>query len=193
LDKASIKAIYAAQIPFPKAGRYVLLTVSKTPNGLTGAAAAIKVMPSSPIPDVGQRPPRIHTDTVASAQGNLSAIDTRSPHDDMHKVDFASIIGKRPVALLIATPQLCQSRVCGPVTDIAVALEQRYGNQMTFIHEEVYVGNDLKKGLRPQLRALHLQTEPWLFTFDRQGRVAARLEGSFGVNAFTRAVRAALP
>jgi hypothetical protein len=63
---------------------------------------------------------------------------------------------------------------------------------MTFIHQEVYVDNDLKKGLRPPLRAFHLQSEPWLFTFNRQGRVAARLEGSFGVNAFTRAVQAAL-
>jgi hypothetical protein len=38
----------------------------------------------------------------------------------------------------------------------------------------------------------HLRTEPWLFTFDRRGRAAARLEGAFGVNAFRRAVQAAL-
>jgi len=31
-----------------------------------------------------------------------------------------------------------------------------------------------------------------LFTFDRSGRVAARLEGSFGTRAFERAVTAAL-
>jgi hypothetical protein len=128
LDAASIKAIYAAQIPFPRPGRYALLSVSKTPSGLTGAATTVKVRRSSPIPNVGERPPAIHTDTVASARGNLNAIDTRNPHDDMHKDDFASVIGKRPVALLISTPQLCQSRVCGPVTDIAVALEEKYGS-----------------------------------------------------------------
>ena len=54
------------------------------------------------------------------------------------------------------------------------------------------VDNELQKGLRPQLRAFHLETEPWLFTIDQQGQVAARLEGSFGVNAFRRAVEAAL-
>jgi outer membrane translocation and assembly module TamA len=35
-------------------------------------------------------------------------------------------------------------------------------------------------------------TEPWLFTFSADGRVAARLEGSFGNNAFREAVEAAL-
>ena len=51
--------------------------------------------------------------------------------------------------------------------------------------------NDLKKGYRPQLSAFPLQNEPCVFTFDRQGRIAARLAGSFGVNAFTRALDAA--
>jgi hypothetical protein len=114
----------------------------------------------------------------------------RRRHDD--KVDFASVIGKKPVALVFATPQLCQSRVCGPVVDVAIQLEAQYRDRVTFIHEEVYVGNDLKKGYRPELRVFHLQTEPWLFTFNRQGRIAARLEGSFGVNAFKRALDAAL-
>jgi hypothetical protein len=56
----------------------------------------------------------------------------------------------------------------------------------------VYVNNQPKSGLRPQLKAFHLQTEPWLFTINRQGKIAARLEGSFGVNAFTQAIQAAL-
>jgi hypothetical protein len=40
--------------------------------------------------------------------------------------------------------------------------------------------------------AFGLTTEPWLFTFTRDGRVAARLEGSFGNNSFREAVEAAL-
>jgi hypothetical protein len=50
----------------------------------------------------------------------------------------------------------------------------------------------VSKGLRPQLQAFHLQTEPWLFTINKDGRIAARLEGSFGVNEFRRAIQAAL-
>jgi hypothetical protein len=191
-DTAGIKAIYAAQVPFPKAGEYAVLAVTKVGERLSGAATNVTVRASSPIPDVGDEPPRVDTDTLASAGGDIASIDTRLPPDDMHRENFRDVLGKRPIALLFATPQLCQSRVCGPVTDIELQLESEYGDRMTFIHQEVYVDNDLKKGLRPPLQAFHLETEPWLFTVDEQGRVAARLEGSFGVNAFRQAVEAAL-
>jgi len=82
--------------------------------------------------------------------------------------------------------------VCGPVVDIALQMKQQYGGRMAFIHEEVYRDNQVSKGLRPQLQAFHLQTEPWLFTINKDGRIAARLEGSFGVNEFRRAIQAAL-
>lgn len=110
----------------------------------------------------------------------------------MHKVSFKDVLGKKPVALLMATPALCESRVCGPVTDVAVEVESEYRDRMTFIHQEVFVDNDLTKGLRPPLRAFKLKSEPWLFTFDQDGRVAGRLEGAFGGRDFRRAVEAAL-
>jgi len=82
--------------------------------------------------------------------------------------------------------------VCGPVVDIAEQLRRSYGDRMAFIHQEVYNDNVVEKGLRPPLQTFHLRTEPWLFTIDRDGRVAARLEGSFGTEAFEEAVKAAL-
>lgn len=79
-----------------------------------------------------------------------------------------------------------------PVTDIAAQLQEEYGERATFIHQEVYEDNNVQKGLREPLRRFGLATEPWLFTFSADGRVAARLEGSFGNNAFRRAVEAAV-
>ena len=188
---SDIEAIYAAQVPFQRAGKYSVLVVTKAPAGLVGAPTEVQVA-ASEIPEVGDAPPRIHTDTVASAGGNIEAIDTRRPPSGLHDVDFATVLGKKPIALLFSTPALCQSRVCGPVTDIALQLSKEYGDRVTFIHQEVFRENDLAKGLRPQLTAFGLETEPWLFTIGADGRVAARLEGAFGVNAFERAVRAAL-
>ena len=101
-------------------------------------------------------------------------------------------MGKKPVALLFATPQLCQSRVCGPVTDIALQLKAEYGDRMTFIHQEVYVDNDPNKGLRPPLQRFNLRSEPWLFVVGADGRITARLEGSFGLKAFEDAIKTAL-
>jgi hypothetical protein len=96
------------------------------------------------------------------------------------------------VALLFSTPQLCQSRVCGPVTDVAEQLKAKYGDKIEFIHQEVYVNNDVNAGLRPPLQAFHLRTEPWLFVINAQGKITARLEGSFGITAFENALKTAL-
>jgi hypothetical protein len=187
-----IQAIYEAQLPLPPAGSYAVLALTRTARGWIGAAGEIAVAVSSPIPDVGRRPPAIDTDTPASTHGNVALLTTRIPPDDMHAVSFKDALGKRPVALLFSTPQLCTSRVCGPVTDIVAELEHQFGHRIAFIHEEVYADNQPTKGFRPQFKAFHLQSEPWLFTVDRRGRIVARLEGSFGVNAAAGALQAAL-
>ena len=187
----TIAAIYAAKLDL-RPGRYAVLVVTKTSQGLVGGSAYIRVKRSSPIPAVGDRPPSVETETIASAGGNVEAIDTRVPPDDMHEENFADVLGKKPVVLLFATPALCQTRVCGPVTDIAAQLQKEYGDRATFIHQEVYEDNKVQNGLREPLRQFNLRTEPWLFTFNAQGEVAARLEGSFGTEAFRQAVEAAL-
>jgi hypothetical protein len=188
MGPGGIQAIYAAQVPFPSPGTYAVVTMTKTPKGYVaaGGAGQIAVASASPIPNVGQRPPAIATDTAGP---NLT---TRIPPEQMHSVSFKAVLGKRPIALLVSTPQLCRSRVCGPVTDIGVALQHEFGSKIDFIHQEVYVDNQLNRGFRPQFKALHLESEPWLFTINRRGVIAARLEGSFGVNEFRQALLAAL-
>ncbi|MEY2532751.1 MAG: hypothetical protein QOF29_661 [bacterium] len=193
VESSPIAQIYAAKVPFPRAGTYSVLVVTRRGADLLGAPAELQVARRSDIPDVGDRPPKVATDTVASAAGNMALVDTRRPFArDLHEVSFKDAVGRKPVALLFATPQLCQSQVCGPVVDIALQVKEKYGDRVTFIHQEVYRDNEVDKGLRPSLRAFDLRTEPWLFTVGRDGRIAARLEGSFGVKEFEQAVQAAL-
>jgi hypothetical protein len=192
LEGDAIAAIYSSEIELPAPGRYAILALTRAGGELFGATSQIAARPTDSIPAVGERPPPVETDTLEDSGGDISSIDTREPPSDMHEVSFDEVVGEQPVALLFATPALCQSRVCGPVTDIAVQLKEEYGDQAEFIHQEVWVDNDLGKGLRPPLRAFNLRTEPWLFTVDADGRVAARLEGSFGVNEFEQALHAAL-
>jgi hypothetical protein len=188
-------AVYGAQVRFPKAGRWSVLTVTQAGGGMLAAPSQVKVVPGDedPIPDVGEEAPRVQTDTLASAKGDEESIDTRIPTaPDLHEESFADVVGTKPVALLFATPQLCQSRVCGPVTDIALQLNAKYGDEMTFIHQEVYADNDPNKGLREPLKQFKLRSEPWLFVVGPDGKVTARLEGSFGLKAFEDAVKTAL-
>jgi hypothetical protein len=188
-------AVYAAQVPFKKPGRYSILAVTKDGAKTVAAPGQVNVVSKAVdrIPDVGERmPANLQTDTVASAKGDIASIDTRQPPDDMHSKSFADVVGKKPVALVIATPQLCQSRVCGPVVDVAEQMKSKYGKQVEFIHQEVYEKNDPKKGLREPLKRLNLATEPWLFVVNKQGRITARLEGSFGLAAFEKALKTGL-
>jgi hypothetical protein len=187
-----IKAIYAAQLPVARPGTYTVLALTRTAKGLIGSPGEIAVAASSPIPAVGQRPPAVATDTATTVGKNVALLTTRLPPEQMHSVSLPQVLGKRPVALLFSTPQFCVSRVCGPVTDVAVALQHQFGNRIAFIHQEVYAGNQPSKGLRPQLQAFHLRTEPWLFVINRRGVIVARLEGAFGTTELTRALMAAL-
>lgn len=193
-EKDVFAAIYDARVDFDEPGTYQVLAASQINGRLVGSGNEIEVKRPGDvaIPDVGEPAPRVPTDTKASAGGDIKAIETRVPPDSQHDVDLTDVIGKRPVALLFATPGLCESRVCGPVVDIAEQLKRRYGDRVAFIHQEVFVDNRIEKGLRPPLRAFKLQTEPWLFTLDRTGKIAARLEGSFGFRSFEEALKAAL-
>ena len=186
-------AVYAAQVPFAKPGKYAVMAVTIVGGKPVAAPSQVEVISKADdrIPEVGEPAPKVTTDTVASAGGNVEAIDTRRPTSDMH-ANFADQVGKKPVALLFATPQLCQSRVCGPVVDVGLQLRARYGDQVEFIHQEVYTDNDPNKGLREPLQEFKLPTEPWLFVVGKDGRITARLEGSFGLNAFEQALKTAL-
>jgi hypothetical protein len=186
-------AVYAAQVPFSKPGQYAVMAVTLVEGKPVAAAGQLKVITKAEdkIPEVGEPAPKVTTDTLASAGGDAEAIDTRRPTSDMH-ANFADELGKKPVALLFATPQLCQSRVCGPVVDVGLQMRSRYGDQVDFIHQEVYTDNDPNKGLRKPLQEFNLQTEPWLFVVGKDGKITARLEGSFGVHAFEQALKTAL-
>jgi hypothetical protein len=187
-----IQAIYWTQLPVARSGIYYTLALTRAGNKLIGSTGEIAAAISTPIPGVGQRPPAISTETLSSVHGGIGLLTTRVPPEEMHSVSFGQVLGKRPIALLFSTPELCTSRVCGPVTDVMVQLQHAFGNRITFIHQEIYVDNQPTKGLRPQLKAFHIETEPWLFTINRQGVIAARLEGAFGLAEARQALEAAL-
>ena len=188
-DPAAAQVAYVSDIRFDKPGPWEFLALIKQGNSFQ-----YSLLPSPepigdfPMPRVGQRPPAVHTLTAGEVS-DISQIDTRVPPDDMHSDDFADVLGKKPVVLLFATPALCQSRVCGPVTDIAEQVKSEFGDKVAFIHQEIYNNNQINDGVRPQLVAFHLSTEPWAYVIDRSGHVSTILQGPFSVQELEAAVR----
>ncbi|MGH2978005.1 MAG: hypothetical protein ACRDLQ_00020 [Solirubrobacterales bacterium] len=193
-DPDSARSVYLAAVDFPRTGTYVVSAVTELNGRLVAASPAqVRVGHARNVPGVGDRAVRVHTPTVESVGGDIEQIETRVPPDSMHEVDLAAALDRgRPVALLFSTPALCQSRVCGPVTDVAEQVKSEFEDEVDFIHMEFFEDNDPSKGLRSQVRAWGLETEPWVFTIDGDGIVAARIEGAFSADELRGAVRRAL-
>jgi hypothetical protein len=191
-DPDAARSVYVADAPFRRNGKFAVLAVAKLDGRLVASDPyAVKVgSKGATPPGPGERAPIIHTLTPPDVAGNLKSIDTRiPPAPALLKDDFADVVGKKPVVLTFATPQLCQSRVCGPVVDVVAQVQSKVGDGVSFIHQEIYKDNDVSKGLREQLVPYHLQTEPWTFVIDRHGVVSTRFEGAFGADELQRAVQ----
>jgi hypothetical protein len=188
-DPSAAQVAYVSDIPLDKTGPWAFGALIKT-----GGSFQYSLLPTPhpvgdyPAPRAGQKAPSVHTLTVGQVS-NISQIDTRVPPDDMHSDDLANVLGKKPVVVLFATPALCQSRVCGPVTDEAEQVKQEFGDSVAFIHQEVYNNNQINDGPRPQMTAYGLSTEPWCFIIDRSGKVSTVLQGPFSVQELEAAVQ----
>jgi hypothetical protein len=189
-DPDAATAVYSTQVDFPSDGEWRIAAIVKYDGKTTGTPLPSAVVGEfAGIPRPGDKAPLIHTPTAAEAGGDLSKVTTRVPPDTQNRVDYADAYEKEPIVLLFATPQFCESRVCGPVVDVAEQVKEQFGDEAAFIHMEIWKDNDPgTEETRPQVKAFHLPTEPWLFTIDRQGRVQSSIEGAFGVEKLTAAV-----
>lgn len=187
-----VSVVYVTELRFDRPGEWRLVAVVRQDDRVVASLMpSIEVGRYPAIPDVGEKPPRIHTPTAEDV-GDLSEIETRVPPDTMHTEDLYDVLERdRAAVLVFATPALCMSRVCGPVVDIAEQAHQEASDDVGFIHVEVYRDNDPAQGFRTELEAFGLQTEPWLFVIDRSGRVSARIEGAFSADELTAAIEVA--
>ncbi|HEU5106736.1 MAG TPA: hypothetical protein VFU11_12970 [Solirubrobacterales bacterium] len=182
------------KVDFDRNGPWMAIAMLKGEDGLEVSRVPSPVVGEFPaIPEDGEKAPVIHTPTVAEVGGDIAKIDTRVPPDQMHEVDFAEVVGKKPVVLVFATPALCQTRVCGPVVDVAQQVADSYKGKADFIHMEIWNDNEIDKGPRPQVEAFNLESEPWAFLIDRSGIVRDRIEGAFGVSELEEAMRKIAP
>jgi hypothetical protein len=193
-DLDEIDSFWVADVRFPKRGPYVVMALAQIDGEIVSSSQfeLTAGTPGAP-PDVGDRAIRVHTETPEDVGGNLEKIDTRVPPiPELHRTDLADVLGRKPVVLGFATPQLCQTRVCGPVVDVLAEVKADTPG-VAFIAQEIYNDNDIDKGFRKQVATWRLRTEPWTFVIDRSGRVAARFEGAVSVRELRAAVMKVAP
>ncbi len=188
-DPDAPEIFYVSELELDRKGEWQILAVVKQDGELrTTRVPSLVAGKFDAVPSNGDEAIVVNTPTADDVGGDLAKIDTRTPPDTMHAEDFADVVGRKPAVLLFATPALCQSRVCGPVVDIAEQVKEETDADVSFIHMEIYVDNQFDKGLRPQVQAYNLPTEPWVFVFDDQGSVSTAMEGAFSVEELRDAV-----
>lgn len=169
------RGIYTVEAAFPRPGAWQA-TVKVAGQRITHAFQ-VQDQPQAPAP--GSPAPRVPSPTVADPMG-VDPICTRNPPCPLHQQSLSDVIGGgKPVAVMFATPALCESRYCGPVLDDLLTLVERFQDRITLVHVEIYTS--LQGGTTvPAVDAWGLPGEPWLFGVDATGNVVARLDGAFG-------------
>jgi hypothetical protein len=169
------RGVYVAEVTLDQPGVWNALAVTRGKQ----VPFAIQVNPQPAAPVVGAAAPRAASPTKADTLG-VKPICTRRPQCPLHDVSLADVIGTgRPVAVMFATPALCQSQYCGPVLDELLDLRAPFADTITFVHVEIYTSN--RGATRaPTVEAWNLPSEPWLYTVDGAGTIVGRLDGAFG-------------
>ena len=170
------RPLYVAHYTFAQPGIYT----ATAKVGRRTAEAAVQVIDpaASKVPVPGQPLPAVATPTTADPRG-VDPICTRTPACPWHDVSLdAALTERRPIALLVATPALCQSAVCGPVLDILLEAKAEFESSIRFLHAEVFTDNT-GKTTTAVVQALQLENEPFLFLAGADGVVRDRFDGPY--------------
>jgi hypothetical protein len=188
-----VARIYVARFRLAEPGTYTILA---QPEGAAiQGIANLQVAKRPQAPAVGDRAIASRTPTLASTHGDLATLTTAKPPDrSLLRYSVAdSLAAHAPFVLVFATPEFCTSRTCGPVVDVARAVQKGFaGRGVRFIHVEIYTDNNPAQGTNRWVREWRLPTEPFVFLVGRDGRIKARFVGSVSVAELTAAVRATL-
>ena len=182
-------SIFVTHFALKKPGKYWVLA-EPVGGRKVQAIGNVVVRAKTAAPDVGDLVPASKTPTLANAL--LSQLTTsKKPDRELYRRSIAANVrAKKPFVVVFATPKYCTSRTCGPVVDVVSEVRKRHASSgLSFVHVEIYEGNDPAKGENRWVREWKLPSEPWVFLVGADGRVRERFEGTLSVRELDAAVR----
>lgn len=197
-----VKGFWAADVDFPEAGDWKL-EILLTRNGEeTETSYTFSVWEESEIPNVGDPAPPTQNLTLADVPDIKQISTDEEPEPALYQMTVAEALeAGRPLLVVFATPAFCQTAFCGPIVDNVKEVRQEFADQVNFIHIEPFVldnegrlvegpgGGPIRADPTSEWR---LQTEPWTFIVDAQGRIAARFEGTASPDELRQAIQQTL-
>lgn len=142
---------------------------------------------------VGDQMRPVDTPTIDNDQGINPICTQFGGICPLHRLTLTEALARPgPTALLVSTPQFCQTDVCGPALDVLVDQTTRLGSQWSVVHAEVYV-NPLSAdfALTPVVTTYGLSFEPSLMVANHSGIVTGVVHFTMDNSEVTRALRSA--
>lgn len=178
----------AGNLMLPDAGFWQVTVRAKVDGKESSKTAKFAVVPEPLVPFPGEPAPRTKNHVAGTPGVPAKAIDSRAeegqpiPAPTLHDTVIADAIAAgRPVMVVVSTPVYCVSKFCGPITDSVEQLSLKYGDQMDFVHLEVWRNFEAKP---QQINAAATEwifkkgtqdaTEPWVFLVGRDGIITDR-------------------
>ncbi len=177
--------VYVTQVSFDYAGPWGVEVQVTTDGGQTEVGTAgFMVKEDSASPGIGEPAPRSRNKTARDVPALEQLTSAAEPDPELYQMTIAEAIDSgKPTLVSFATPAFCQTQTCGPQVEVVSRLKEKYRGRVNFIHVEVFdnpeeMRGDISRGrVSPVLQEWGLQTEPFTFVLDSQGRVSGRFEG----------------
>lgn len=180
--------VYGAEgVTFDKPGRWGVAISARLEDGsVLQAKSTLEVLPEPTVPGPGDPAP-LSENHLPGADGiPPKAVDSRAepdgsvPDPELHSMTVAAAVGSgRPTMVVVSTPVFCESRFCGPITDTVQKLAQVAGEQMNFVHLEVWRHFEAKIVNKAAAEWIYPggkgePREPWVFLVGRDGKIVKR-------------------
>jgi len=194
--------VYAAEaVRFDVPGFWGVRVKATIGGKAISANAPFEVVAESQLPFPGAPAPRTEHPIVGAAGVDPIELDSRAkdgqpvPDTNLHSTTVAAALAAgKPTVVVVSTPVYCVSRFCGPITDTAARLADRFGDKVAFVHLEVWkdfekklVNPAAKEWISPRNGVGDTQ-EPWIFLVGSDGIVKQRIDNVVGDAAFEAAV-----
>ena len=185
------RGTYIIHPTFDAAGQWGLeVEMTRPGKQPTTQRISIDVTAKGNAPMIGASAPRSQTPTVKDVKDLKTITSATKPDPRLYQLSVAQALADgKPSLILFATPGFCQTAICGPGVDVLSRLEDTFGKDVNAVHVEVYQYPFEQGKFVSAMREWNLQTEPWLFLVDRQGKVVSRYEGGITYQELEPAVK----
>jgi hypothetical protein len=138
----------------------------------------VELRPESMSPAIGMVAPASQNRTLATEPDILKLSSGNDPDPALYQLTVAEAVNSgEPTVVGFLTPGFCQTKWCAPVLESVEAVRDEIGDEAAnFIHIEVYEDFQALTVVK-EMAEWGLETEPWVFVLDEDGRVAAKFSG----------------